>query len=176
MGSKNYRLFLLAYIGRRLLLPVATAYRWTSQGNLPDTHGGNRFILVVEEHKEFMVDLIEHTRTVFGEPVVMVIDNAPCHSNLQSVFREPEFFSRQNVLLRVAPNSPMYNPMENVWSLAKAKVKRSLAEKWQDILRNTPQGLSVKEHRLRAFEELIKEGMRRITQGICSNLVSHIFQ
>ena len=34
--------------------------------------------------------------------------------------------------------------------------------------------LTIKEHRLRALEELIKEAMRVITPGMCSNFVAQI--
>ena len=54
-------------------------------------------------------------------------------------------------MLSVAPYNHMFDHMENVWSSAKAKVKRHLAEKLQEILRNTPQWLSVKEHCFRSF-------------------------
>ena len=64
-------------------------------------------------------------RSKFGGPIVMVIDNAPCHSRIEAIFEEQEF--ADNVLLRLSPYSPMFNPMENVWSAAKATVKRLLA-------------------------------------------------
>ena len=103
----------------------------------------------------------------------MVIDNAPCHSGLENVFEEPEF--SDNHLLRLGPYSPMFNPMENVWSSVKAKIKRDLATKITSILRIVPQGLSIKEHRLRALEELMKEGMGAVTSGMCSNFAAQIF-
>ena len=48
----------------------------------------------------------------------------------------------------------MFNSMENVWSSVKAKIKRDLATKITSILRIVPQGLSIKEHRLRALERV----------------------
>ena len=48
------------------------------------------------------------TRFKFDGPVVMVIDNAPCHSGLDDVFKEPEF--SDNHLLRLGPYSPCLIP------------------------------------------------------------------
>ena len=68
----------------------------------------------------------------------------------------------------------MFNPMENVWSSVKEKIKRDLAIKITSILRIVPQGLSIKEHRLKALEELM-EGMSAVTSGMCSNFAAQIF-
>ncbi len=64
--------------------------------------------------------------------------------------------------------------MENVWSVGKAKVKRDLTEKNFEILRTTPQGLTIKEHRLRALEQLMNNRMIEIIPGMCSNFVAQI--
>ena len=60
----------------------------------------------------------------------MVVDNAPCHSNIEEVFSEEEFLGCE--VLRLAPYSPMFNPIEQVWSLIKAYVKQELAAKIQN--------------------------------------------
>ena len=109
----------------------------------------------------------------FDGPVVMVIDNAPRHSGLEDVFKEPEF--SDNHLLRLEPYSPMFNSIENLWSFVKTMIKRDLATKITSILRIIPQELSTKEHRLRALEELMKEGMSAVTSEMCSNFAAHIF-
>ena len=57
----------------------------------------------------------------------MVVDNAPCHSNIEEVFSEEEFLRCE--VLRLGPYSPMFNPIEQVWSLIKAYVKQELAAK-----------------------------------------------
>lgn len=107
----------------------------------------------------------------FGGPIIMVIDNAPCHSKLEVLFIEPEF--KNNILLRMSPYSPMFNPMENVWSVAKSWVKRSIATRIVEILQASS-NLSVREYRLCALEELIEEGMRTITPMMCANFVARI--
>ena len=62
----------------------------------------------------------------------MVVDNAPCHSNIEEVFSEEEFLGCE--VLRLGPYSPMFNPTEHVWSLIKAYVKQELAAKIVSIL------------------------------------------
>ena len=62
----------------------------------------------------------------------MVVDNAPCHLNIEEVFSEEEFLGCE--VLRLGPYSPMFNPIEQVWSLIKAYVKQELAAKIVSIL------------------------------------------
>ncbi|KAE8879410.1 hypothetical protein PF003_g36477 [Phytophthora fragariae] len=54
--------------------------------------------------------------------VVVVVDNAPCHSRIEDVFDEAEFAGAE--CLRLGPYSPMLNGFENVFSAYKAAVKR----------------------------------------------------
>ncbi len=64
--------------------------------------------------------------------MILVIDNAPCHSQVELVLAENEF--KEHKILRLAPYSPMLNPIESVWAYIKAEVKISLAEKIDNIL------------------------------------------
>ncbi|KAF0704700.1 hypothetical protein AaE_014805 [Aphanomyces astaci] len=61
------------------------------------------------------------------QDILVIADNAPCHSRLENVFAEDEF--RTATLLRLAPYSPMMNPIENLWSQFKAHVKALLRER-----------------------------------------------
>ena len=76
--------------------------------------------------------MIESCKGHYGGPVVMVVDNAPCHSNIEEVFSEEEFLGCE--VLRLGPYCPMFNPIEQVWSLIKAYVKQELAAKIVRIL------------------------------------------
>ena len=40
----------------------------------------------------------------------MVVDNAPCHLNIEEVFSEEEFLGCE--VLKLGPYSPMFNPIE----------------------------------------------------------------
>ena len=58
--------------------------------------------------------------SIYMQPVVLVLDKAPCHSGLEVVLSEQEF--SQHKVLRLAPYSPMLNPIEQVWSVMKAQI------------------------------------------------------
>ena len=45
----------------------------------------------------------------------MVIDNAPCHSALEELVNETEFC--ENKILRLAPYSPKFNPIDMLGQL-----------------------------------------------------------
>ena len=45
---------------RELQVPISTAYRWVNQGDHEDRRGGRRFTKVNQEHRDFMVTLIEN--------------------------------------------------------------------------------------------------------------------
>lgn len=52
---------------------------------------------------EWMRHCLPAAREKYGGPIVMVIDNAPCHTALEKVFQEEEF--ADNILMRLAPYS-----------------------------------------------------------------------
>uniref|UniRef100_H3GWH0 Tc1-like transposase DDE domain-containing protein n=1 Tax=Phytophthora ramorum TaxID=164328 RepID=H3GWH0_PHYRM len=78
------------------------------------------------------------------DEVVLVLDNAPCHTNAKDVFAEEEFQDAE--MLKLGPYSPMLNPIENVFSVYKSAVKRFLARQRPGILR-VPDGTTITEHR-----------------------------
>ena len=53
--------------------------------------------------------------------------------------------------------------------------KHSVMVHYFEHFRIVPQGLLIKQHRLRALEELMKEGMSAVASGICSNFAAQIF-
>ena len=102
----------------------------------------------------------------------MVVDNAPCHSNIE-VFSEEEFLGCE--VLRLGPYSPMFNPIEQVWSLIKAYVKQELAAKIVSILAmERRDGLSITEQRARALTSLIEEELGRVTPEVCNRFIAGI--
>ena len=124
-----------------------------------------------ENAKAWMETCLRQSMIRHGEPVVMVVDNAPCHSQLEEVLQGQEF--RQNKIIRLGPYSPMLNPIENVWSVVKSYVKRELSKKLAGIVSGRSE-LSIREHRLRALESLMEEGLQTITPTICANSVASI--
>lgn len=97
----------------------------------PEIHSGSY-------NKEAVIHLImECLRKVadqiYQEPTVIVINNSSCHLNIERRLLYPEF--EGNHFLRMAPYSPMLNPIENVSSVIKSFFKRKLAENMIEILK-----------------------------------------
>ena len=110
--------------------------------------------------------------TIWGQ-VVMVVGNAPCHSNIEEVFSVEEFLGCE--VLRLEPYSPMFNPIEEVRSLIKAHVKQELAAKIVSILAmERRDGLSITEQRARALTSLIEEELGRVTPEVCNLFIAGI--
>ena len=105
-----------------------------------------------------------------AEQIVLVMDNAPCHSKAESVFEN--FEGAQ--LLRLAPYSPMLNAIEGVWSVVKSDLKQKEAERLQELLAGDPANLLSKtEWRLQFVESLIDESIQKITPRMCMQFVNH---
>ena len=64
--------------------------------------------------------------------VVLVIDNAPCHSGVEHVL-SGEF--KEHKIIKLVPYSSMLNLFEPVWSVIKSKKKSLLVEEIPTLLR-----------------------------------------
>ncbi|KAE9307099.1 hypothetical protein PR003_g21081 [Phytophthora rubi] len=99
---------------------------------------------------EFIRRFLRHIQaTTPLNEIVLVLDNAPCHTNAKDVFDEEEFAGAE--VLKLGPYSPMLNPIENVFSVYKNAVKRFLARQRPSILR-VPEGVTITEHRSKFLE------------------------
>lgn len=110
------------------------------------------------------LELLATTVSQRGVPlkeVVVVCDNAPVHSRFEEVADEMGF-----TLLRLGPYSPMLNPIENIWSVVKAAIKR---------FNRVPvvNGPGVIEQRLHYLESLIAGAEQEITPYLCSQAIGH---
>lgn len=100
--------------------------------------------------------------------VILVIDNPPCHLKIKSALDE-EFSNDQ--ILRLGPYSSILNPIENVWSIFKAEVKRKLAENSQEILMRERLTMSIKVYRPQTPKNYINAAL---AQALCSNFIAGI--
>ena len=107
-----------------------------------------------------------------GGPVVLVVDNAPCHSQVEEVLQEREF--RNCKILRLGPYSSMFNPIENIWSIVKSEVKRNLANELLSVLNTRDASLTIAEQRLRVLERLMHAALANITPSVCNNCIASI--
>ena len=72
---------------------------------------------------EWVVNMITNLpQGISAEDVVLVVDNAPCHSQLEEIKANVPGFS----ILRMGPNSPMLNPIENIRCKMKSYVKSKM--------------------------------------------------
>ena len=105
--------------------------------------------------------------------IVVVCDNAPCHSRLEQVLEEPAYTGC--TLLRLAPYSPSLNPIEGVWSIVKSKIKTHMKEGRYEMLAAVGDGLlSKKEKRLRYLEDAALKAWNDFESDHCRRLVQHV--
>jgi transposase len=105
--------------------------------------------------------------------IVVVIDNAPAHSQTEAVFLEAPFHGGQ--ILRLAPYSAMLNAIEHVWSAVKAHIKNRMQVSFQELIAGDPAGiLTQTEFRLRFLERCADEAMLPVNQEICSRVCNHV--
>ena len=70
--------------------------------------------------KQVFANYIFNLKIILGaEPAVIILDNAPCHSNIDQDFPEVE-------IKYLPPYSPFLNPIENSFSVLKSAIKRHL--------------------------------------------------
>jgi transposase len=105
--------------------------------------------------------------------IVLVIDNAPAHSKIEQVLDEEEFHG--GVVLRLAPYSPMLNPIEHVWSAVKAHIKNSMQIHFAELIAGDPMGILTQcEFRLRFLERCADEAMPVISPLMCQRSCNHV--
>lgn len=127
------------------------------------------------ECNEFVRQCLRAAQNMYHSSVVLVMDNAPCHRNVEAVFADEEF--RNHSLLRLSPYSAMLNPIELAWSSFKAAVKRSLSVQLPQILVDEDRGnLSQTEYRLRQLENIMAEALGTINVNSCARYLAHILR
>lgn len=91
--------------------------------------------------------------------LVIVCDNAPCHARINEANTDIE-------ILKLAPYSPMLNPIESCWSILKAKVKSTL---------RIPEvhDRQMGEQRLAYLEDIITRALPSITVEACARAYQH---
>ncbi|RHY45056.1 hypothetical protein DYB38_011282 [Aphanomyces astaci] len=102
-----------------------------------------------------------YTASFVGKKVVIVLDNAPAHSQTEQRVASHD----DMVLLRLGPYSPMLNSIESCFSVLKAKIKGYLDER-TNLLFDRRDFNSYLESRMRSLEEAATECLPRITQSL----------
>ncbi|KAF7700678.1 hypothetical protein CDIK_0883 [Cucumispora dikerogammari] len=91
---------------------------------------------------------------------------------IEVVLDEPKFLG--NKILRLRPYSPMLNPIENIWLVIKAFVKKELTEKMQEIFNAERNEASIRASRQILLESLIRQSLELITPFRCISCISGI--
>lgn len=114
--------------------------------------------------KEWVLDMLDHhlPQGVSVQSVVLVCDNAPCHSSLNQCEEERPGL----IVLHLGPYSPMLNPIENIWQKIKSNVKRHMRP---PVV--VPPGVG--EQRLVYVENLIDNAIPIIGVQDCVNCWQH---
>ncbi|KAG2788680.1 hypothetical protein PC129_g9722 [Phytophthora cactorum] len=110
---------------------------------LMKTHDGS---VMKEENACFVADLFvaamltdEYRELEPSNKVVIVTDNAPAHNGVGALVRrvlaeDGVIYANRLVILRLAPYSPMLNPIEGCWSVLKAHMKEYMAKRKEEFL------------------------------------------
>lgn len=81
---------------------------------------------------------------------------------------------KEKKIIRLAPYSPMLNPIEPVWSVIKLKVKSLLAEQIPTLLREENHvGFRV-EFRAGELENIVQRGVVEISNGLCNRFLAKV--
>jgi len=112
---------------------------------------------------EWVVDMLANLpQGITASNVVLVLDNAPCHSRMEEVEENIPGFK----ILRLGPYLPMLNPIENIWSKIKSHIKTNMR------LPNVAPP-NVGEQRLSFLEGLVDNAMATISPRDCAQCTQH---
>lgn len=100
-------------------------------------------------------------RGVPRRDIIIICDNAPVHSRFEVIAHELGIG-----ILRLGPYSPMLNPIENIWSVVKAAIKRMNRVPFVD-------GPGIMEQRLQYVENSIRVALEEITPYLCTSAINH---
>jgi len=105
--------------------------------------------------------------------VVLVVDNAPCHSDIDRILDEDEFNTARIIMLR--PHSAPLNPIEAVWSIVKAKFKELHGERKAVKFQGTnSNNMTLMKYRLQYMEKVIDDSMTVTTKQQCDRCIRHV--
>jgi hypothetical protein len=107
--------------------------------------------------------------------VVLVLDNAPCHSQTETRVDAHD----DMVILRLGPYSPMCNPIEGCFSVLEARVKDFIAMHRHELsspreeLDENGKPLSMLERRMRMLEGCANGAIEAITPRLVTSMELH---
>ena len=127
-----------------------------------------------ESGKAWMRDLINKCTEEGIEKPTIIIDNAPAHSNVETILGPNE----DEKITRLASCSYLINPIELLWSSFKASVKMILRDQMPIIIqfnRRTNTNMIIGEYRMQKLEAAAKEVVFIIGVTITCRLFYSVF-
>lgn len=106
-----------------------------------------------ESFQQWLKRLLDVLQEQSNQPAVIICDNAPAHTGAESVFLDPHYIGHK--LLRLGPYSPALNPIEGIWSILKSKIKSSMRDGYDQMLRGDPNNILTKQEWRMQFLERI---------------------
>ncbi|GMF27826.1 unnamed protein product [Phytophthora fragariaefolia] len=137
-----------------------------------------------QENARFVADLFtaalrteEYSELAPTNKVVIVTDNAPVHSEVETLARgmlvlDGIMNGDKLVVLRLAPYSPMLNPIEGCWNVLKAKMRRFIAERKEEFLVRGEYATFC-AHRQALMEEAVGVAIPEITRRLVWRMERH---
>ena len=123
-----------------------------------------------ETFAQFIKDLIEKCKQLHHEKICFVMDNVRMHKTEQSI---KEQCSKNNIDILFLPKySPELNPIEKVFSVLKAHIKKLLRTKYYEELLDSakkPWGLKGRT-REKIINDALKESLPNITKEYMEKL------
>lgn len=90
-----------------------------------------------------MKECFRNACVIYNCVLVLVLDNTPAHSNIESKLLEDE---SKNKILRQGPYSPILNLIVSVWSPIKPCVKKNLRESIWTLTEENLNDITKAEH------------------------------
>ncbi|POM57655.1 LOW QUALITY PROTEIN: Hypothetical protein PHPALM_37803 [Phytophthora palmivora] len=151
----------LVVVGRTSMLSHAS--RLQDWSTINDADAIDNFV------RDLLDGLIDEGVSLFD--AVVICYNASIHTGVKEVTQLAEYVGVQ--LIKFSPNSPMLNPIENVFFVFKSEVKSYLALHRDDILRPPP-GIIKAEHRANFMLRAAKYSMStKVTPELCDSEAAH---
>ena len=134
----------------------------------------NRGLLTYEfvnkvTHVQFNSFLEKCSDLVDDSPATFIVDNAPAHRRMRECVLKDGHQAK-----RLPPYSPMFNPIEEMFSKFKFSVKHHLRQRQSQLLSRIP-GRTIAEHRRQILHEVGELALSEVSPVECSNWDRHMF-
>lgn len=128
----------------------------------------------INDANEWLRGLLRELQTEghSNENLVLVSDNAPCHSKFESVFAETEFAGIS--FLRLSPYSAALNPIEYAWNSIKSVIKQEMSRRDASDSSDERGVLTISEFRLRKVESAIDFALSSLNMFSCVSYFNHV--